>query len=63
MGIVATCIGFSLAGTTFMYIVYRTTVMYMFIVLDTTLKTIPEKVCFFWNNGSLILTEFSFIFL
>lgn len=36
MGTVATCIGFSLAGTTFMYIVYRTTVMYMFIVLDTT---------------------------
>lgn len=46
MGIVATCIGFSLAGTTFMYIVYRTTVMYMFIVLDTTENHPRESLLF-----------------
>lgn len=48
MGTVATCIGFSLAGTctTFMYIVYRTTVMYMFIVLDTTENHPRESLLF-----------------
>lgn len=46
MATVATCIGFSLAGTTFMYIVYRTTVMYMFIVLDTTEKPSQIKSAF-----------------
>lgn len=46
MGTVATCIGFSLAGTTFMYIVCRTIVMYMFIVLDTTENHPRESLLF-----------------